>query len=471
MSFNDKKSEAVPSKGSDRVGVEVAEAVDERTAVHTPEPSTDLEKQRQEIIEEQKDGLPAPIEIPDGGIMAWATVFGAWCILFATFGMTNAFGVYQDYYVRVFLTNYTPSDIGWIGSVQLFFQFSMGIVSGKLFDAGHFYPMMIGASALYVFCYYMLSLAHEGQYYQVFLAQGIGAGIALGFLFLPAVGVIAHHFRRRRSFAMGIVVSGSSCGGLVFPVMLNRIIERQGFHAATRGVSYLVTGLMVLAILSMRTRLPPRGKMPVPAGAAPPPKPDVVGFLKDAKYMFAIGGAFFNILGIFVPIFYMQLYAINHGVNNNLAFYTITILNAASVIGRILPNFISDIWGPYNTIIVTTLACAIISISMLAAKDAGGIVAISVLYGLFSGAYVSLISPLFASLASSISEIGIRLGLAFTVCSVAALAGTPIAGALLTDELLWKRPIAFGAACMFFAFILLVCGRMITARAKGTWKV
>lgn len=77
MSFNDKKSEAVPSKGSDRVGVEVAEAVDERTAVHTPEPSTDLEKQRQEIIEEQKDGLPAPIEIPDGGIMAWATVFGA----------------------------------------------------------------------------------------------------------------------------------------------------------------------------------------------------------------------------------------------------------------------------------------------------------------------------------------------------------------------------------------------------------
>lgn len=204
--------------------------------------------------------------------------------------MTNAFGVYQDYYVRVFLTNYTPSDIGWIGSVQLFFQFSMGIVSGKLFDAGHFYPMMIGASALYVFCYYMLSLAHEGQYYQVFLAQGIGAGIALGFLFLPAVGVIAHHFRRRRSFAMGIVVSGSSCGGLVFPVMLNRIIERQGFHAATRGVSYLVTGLMVLAILSMRTRLPPRGKMPVPAGAAPPPKPDVVGFLKDAKYMFAIGG-------------------------------------------------------------------------------------------------------------------------------------------------------------------------------------
>jgi MFS family permease len=134
--------------------------------------------------------------------------------------MTNAYGVYQDYYVRHFLTNYSPSTIGWIGSVQLFWQFFSGIIAGRLFDAGYFHHMMIGASTLYVFAYFMLSLAKEQQFYQVFLAQGIAAGIGLGFLFLPSIGVIAHHFRRRRSFAMGVVVSGSSCGGLVFPVML-----------------------------------------------------------------------------------------------------------------------------------------------------------------------------------------------------------------------------------------------------------
>jgi hypothetical protein len=61
------------SKGSDNVTMDIAETIDERTAVQTP----DLEKQREEAIEEQKDGLPAPIEIPDGGIMAWGTVFGA----------------------------------------------------------------------------------------------------------------------------------------------------------------------------------------------------------------------------------------------------------------------------------------------------------------------------------------------------------------------------------------------------------
>ena len=202
--------------------------------------------------------------------------------------MTQAFGVYQDYYVRFFLTKYTPSDIGWIGSIQLFFQFAMGIVAGKLFDAGYFYIMMPCASLLYVFSYFMLSLAKPNQFYQVFLSHGIGAGIALGFLFLPAIGVVAHHFKHRRGFAVGIVVSGSSCGGLVFPVMLNHIIPTHGFAWATRAVAFLATVLMAIAVLCMRTRLPPRKKMPVNADA--PPLPTIKQLATDVRYMFAIAG-------------------------------------------------------------------------------------------------------------------------------------------------------------------------------------
>src|SRR5882757_10034572 len=43
-----------------------------------------------------------------------------WCMLFCTVGLTNSHGVYQDYYVRVHLSNYSPSTIGWIGSFQVF---------------------------------------------------------------------------------------------------------------------------------------------------------------------------------------------------------------------------------------------------------------------------------------------------------------------------------------------------------------
>ena len=91
----------------------------------------------------------------------------------------------------------------------------------------------------------------------------------------------------------------------------------------------------------------------------------------------------------------MQLYAINHNVDPTLAFYTLTILNAGSIIGRIVPNFIGDIWGPFNTIIVCALSCAVLIICLLAAKTAAGIIVIAVLYGLFSGACALPLSFLF----------------------------------------------------------------------------
>jgi len=51
---------------------------------------------------------------PEGGWQAWRTIVGAFLVQFATFGYTNAFGVYQDFYVREYLDRYTPSQIGCV---------------------------------------------------------------------------------------------------------------------------------------------------------------------------------------------------------------------------------------------------------------------------------------------------------------------------------------------------------------------
>ena len=73
------------SKEKDR-DLEAAETIDERTAVPTPERVESVDEKREQDLEkaiaEQKDGLPAPIEIPDGGWKAWLTVFGAYAFGF-----------------------------------------------------------------------------------------------------------------------------------------------------------------------------------------------------------------------------------------------------------------------------------------------------------------------------------------------------------------------------------------------------
>lgn len=64
------------NRASTALDHDIAETIDERTVVQTPDLDTDLEKQKagRRISTESQ---MTSVEIPDGGVMAWGTVFGA----------------------------------------------------------------------------------------------------------------------------------------------------------------------------------------------------------------------------------------------------------------------------------------------------------------------------------------------------------------------------------------------------------
>ena len=43
-------------------------------------------------------------------------------------------------------------------------------------------------------------------------------GIGLGLLFVPIMGVLNHHYDRRKALATGIALSGSALGAVAFPI-------------------------------------------------------------------------------------------------------------------------------------------------------------------------------------------------------------------------------------------------------------
>ena len=51
---------------------------------------------------------------------------------------------------------------------------------------------------------------------------------------------------------------------------------------------------------------------------------------------------FITYAGLYVPFFYVASYGNNIGVRADIAFYLLIILNAASILGRILPPFVAD---------------------------------------------------------------------------------------------------------------------------------
>jgi MFS family permease len=402
---------------------------------------------------------PPAVTFPEGGLRAWATVAGAVLVQFCGFGYTTSFGVYQDFYTRSYLTQSSSSSISWIGSINSFMLISGGLLAGRLFDRGYFYYLMGAGCLLQAFSLFMLSLCKREQFYQIFLAQGLGMGIGAGLIYVPSVAIISHYFRTRRALAMTIVASGSSLGAIAHPLMLNYTFRSLGFANAVRASAVLVSGLLLVACLLMHPRLPP-------ATSHPPFWRSLPRFAKDTPYVLAVLAISTYTAGFYFPLFYLQLDAMTHGINETFAFYSLVIMNASSFVGRLSPGFFAQKLGVHNMVTASAGAGAVLILSMIALKSVASVVVIGVLYGFSAGVFITLMAPLLTMLTSDMGELGLRMGVGFAIVGLGGLIGPPISGALLTEEFIWWRPALFSGVMAFVGFFLFVATIVVLRQKK-----
>jgi MFS family permease len=171
-----------------------------------------------------------------------------------TWGFINTFGVFQPYYTTAL--SRPPSDISWIGSVQIFLLFFVGTLTGRVTDAGYFRAVLLLGSAFQVIG--IFTSANATQYWQVFLSQGVCMGLGNGCLFCPTMAVLSTYFAKRRMFAMGVAACGAATGGLVFPSMARKLLPTVGFAWTMRAIGFIQLASLVVANGFLRTRIPPR---------------------------------------------------------------------------------------------------------------------------------------------------------------------------------------------------------------------
>jgi MFS family permease len=107
-------------------------------------------------------------------------------------------------------------------------------------------------------------------YWQFILAQGVCTCFGLGMWLVPAVTAPAHYFKKRRPIALGLVVSGSSIGGVVWPIALNQLLmhRRLSFGWSVRIVGFAQLGVLMLGAACIKTRFRHTMKQRPPLGAA-----------------------------------------------------------------------------------------------------------------------------------------------------------------------------------------------------------
>jgi len=197
-------------------------------------------------------------------------------------------------------------------------------------------PILLG-SFLHVFGLMMTSISKE--YYQFFLAQSVCSGLGCCFLFYPGkfaspqlrescltfasvIAACGTWFLRHRALAFGIMVAGSSIGGVVLPIMVQKLIPKIGFGWTMRAVAFMFLGLLIIANLTIKSRLPP-ARRPFKAM-------ELVEPFTERPFLLLALAAFFIYIGGFLPFNFLILQGEASGMSPNLASYLVPLLNAAS---------------------------------------------------------------------------------------------------------------------------------------------
>lgn len=401
-----------------------------------------------------------PFLIPNGGLLAWLQVLSGFALFCNSWGLVNAFGVFQDYYSSVLLSNVSNSNISWIGSIQAFLLCAATVFAGPIYDQGHPRLLILFGSSLVVFGMMMTSLC--STYWQLILAQGLCVGIGAGCLFLPAIAIVPSYFTTKKAFAMGIAASGSSFGGIIYPIIFHRIQPHVGYGWATRIIGFIALVTLAIPCICIRAR------------AFPATRRKVVDFkaFKELPFVLFCLASFVGFIGLYVPFFYVSQYssAVDN-LDSKTSFYMLPITSAGSIVGRILPGLVADRAGPLNVLGTCTIVAGIIGFCWIAIQDTlSGMVIWSLLYGAFSGSFVSLQPTTVVSLTSDLSTVGGRMGLNTFSAALGILIGTPIAG-LLVEHGSWIGMQAFCGGTLFLAALLVFATRFaqtgMTIRSKA----
>ncbi|TIA03892.1 monocarboxylate permease-like protein-like protein [Aureobasidium pullulans] len=362
--------------------------------------------------EEKTTSLPNPFDpsqFPDGGTNAWLCALGGSCCLFASFGWLNCIGVFQNYYSTNQLRDYSSSTVAWISSLEIFIMFLGGPFIGKTFDSyGPRWLLLVG-TFLHVFGLMMTSLSTE--YYQFVLAQGISMNSATSW------------FLKKRALVLGLLAAGSSLGGVIMPIMVQRLIPRVGFGWAMRSVAFLILFMLVVANLTVTSRFPHS------------PKPlvfkEFVRPFGELPFLLVTIGSFLFFFGMWLPINFIILQAESTGMSSRLATYLVPIMNGASLFGRVLPGFVGDKIGRFNVMIVLCYFTSIVILALwIPATSNASVIVFTILFGFGQGAFVGMAAALIAQISPDSRKIGIRTGVMYAAVSFAVLVGNPIGGVL-----------------------------------------
>ncbi|KAK9483770.1 major facilitator superfamily domain-containing protein [Lipomyces starkeyi] len=393
---------------------------------------------------------------PDVGLRPWLAALGGFCAQFCSFGYMNVIGVFQTYYETHQLIDLSPSTISWIGSLQSFILAFGGLFCGRICDM--YGPRWLTVPGCLLLTLGVCMTALCTDYYQFVLAQGVCSALGASALFYATTSAITGWFSKRRGLAFGVAASGASLGGIALPFVFDAVSTRASFALAVYCVAILLFAFSFTAAIVTSSRIAPSGRQPY-------------GFFhfylrpyRDPVFALVTLSLTIVYFGLFVPFAFVASHAVANGLSLASAFHLVAYLNAGSLAGRLFSGMLSDKAGKFTIYILVCFMSGLVAFPFwYLSTTAPGVIVVAATYGFASGGVLAMYPALIAHI-SPVREIGTRVGAVSATIAFGALAGLPIAGAIVGGE---EGNAAKYSGMQIYAGVVMMAGSVIAVIAKG----
>lgn len=372
-----------------------------------------------------------------------------------------AVGSVQDYISTHQLAAYSVRDVGWITAVLVFLTLFLGVQVGPLFD--RYGPRMLLICGSLASATSYLLLAECTKYWHFMLCLSVLGGISSAVITTVSIAVLSHWFYRRRALASGICMSGSSAGGAIIPLLLRTLFQRYGWTWGIRIIAFIALGCYSAGIFLVKGRLP--------AGTVSKAMIDLRAFREPRLCFLAVAVFVFEFI-IFGCAALLPTYVRYTGLDLNVQFYSLTVLNSMSLMGRVLPGFAADQVGRFNILLFLALLTLLVMSAVwipFGSRDEATLYAVVAIFGFGSGGWVSL-APVCAGQLCRTEEYGRFYGTIYSVAAFGVLLTVPIGGELLQSTTP-QTLVGFYSAVLMIGLISVALSRWALLDWKWKWKV
>jgi MFS family permease len=286
----------------------------------------------------------------------------------------------------------------------------------------------------------------------------LGAGVAAGTI-APGAFVVANWFGARRGVAMGVMLGGTTTGGMVMTLAGNYLIAHWGWRTA-----YLIFAAPVFLIvipsimLLVRSRPPGERVMTVAEAAETLEGLETSVALRTRSLWMIVLGQFLWGFATTGAIIYLIQYLLDQGYSAGIAAGLVSLIFGLSTVGKVTMGLVADRVTARLTATFVLTMNAVGVMLLLGVQHVWMLLPLMATFGYLQAAPLMLF-PLLTAESMGIKRYGTIFGIVSGANTIGAVFGPPVAGSIFDATHSYVAAYSLFGACYFAAAIAAYIAR------------